>query len=183
MKKIFEKFYLNENNNIIFVILMICNIICCVLSYYTELKEYMGILGGVFTVFGFFGISAIKENQKEQAFESKQKELKELTIERKSWFNEIVGKEGIVLLAGDSGIGKTYLLNQLLKKFEDNNVNYYYEDNYHSFELNLDKIKKTEYIILDQFEKALTCDNIHKNIQLLKGLNEQKITLEIYINY
>ena len=59
MKKLIDKFYLNEKNNIIFVILMVCNIICCFLSYYTKLKEYMGILGGVFTVLSFFGQSAI----------------------------------------------------------------------------------------------------------------------------
>ncbi len=144
----------------------------------------MGILGGIFTVFSFLGISAIlKENQKKQDFESGQKELKELTIERKSWFNEIVGKKGIVLLTGDSGIGKTYLLDQLLKRFENNNIDYYYEDSNYFFELNLDKMKKAEYVILDQFERALAYDNIYKNIQLLRNLNGQKIIIAVRSDY
>jgi len=104
---------------------------------------------------------------------------KELYIKRDSWFQEITDYEGIVILTGTSDIGKTYLLDQLMTYFDQNSICYYFEDSSYFRKLDQEQMDDKEYIILDQFERALSFDNIDENISVLKNLSDKKIIISI----
>lgn len=177
-----RRFYLNENINIAFIAFILCNIILFVLSYFAKLNSIISMVANILTVAGFFGISFYR-NSKKANVEIVKEKLEEIELERTNWFDEIIGKDGIVFLTGESGIGKTYLLNQLMKYFDNNHISYDFEENNYFFDLKTDKMYNKEYIILDQFERALSFDNILQNIQTLKDLNERKIIISIRKEY
>lgn len=177
-----RKFYLDENNNIVFIAFIMCNILLFVLSYFLKLNSTISIMANILTIAGSFGISFYNNNKKTNT-ESVKESLEEIDIERTNWFGEITDKDGIVFLTGESGIGKTYLLNQLMKHFDNNHISYNFEENNYFFDLKLDKMYDKEYIILDQFERALSFDNIQQNIQILKSLKGKKIIISVRKEY
>lgn len=180
-RKIMDKFYLNNSHNIVFIFCIVCNIALCILSHYIKLNYMISIIANIITIVTSLGISFgyntshIKEPDK--------KELKEIDVARKSWFNEVAATNGVVFLTGESGIGKTYLLNQLMSEFDKRNISYDYEENNYFFDLQSNKMHDKEYIILDQFERALSFDNIFDNINIIKGLENKKIIISIRKEY
>lgn len=185
MRNFMRKIYLNEKNNTSFVILIIFNIIFCFWSYYIKLQEYVSMAGGVITVASFFGISIYQSQQKNYCTNTQKDKFvpREIFIERSSWFDEIIGKKGIVLLTGVSGIGKTYLLNQLQQYFDKNDISYYFENSNYFRQLDKKQILDKEYVILDQYERALVFDNIDENISVLKNLNDKNIIISVRKEY
>lgn len=179
-KKLVRKYYLNEKNNAIIINFIICNIILCVLNYFMELNTLIAIIANILTIACSLGI--IKENRVNIEGKVKRK-LNEIYIERNNWFDEILSAKGIVFLTGESGIGKTYLLNQLIRKFNKEHISYDYEENNYFFDLDLSRMKNKDYIILDQFERALSFDNISDNIQIIRSLREKKIIISIRKEY
>lgn len=177
-----RRFYLDENNNIIFITFILCNILLFVLSYFVKLNSTISIMANILTIAGSLGIS-FYNNRKKTNEETVKENLEEIDIERTNWFDEIIDKDGIVFLTGESGIGKTYLLNQLMKYFDDNHISYDFEENNYFFDLKPDKMYNKAYIILDQFERALSFDNILQNIQILKSLNGKKIIISVRKEY
>lgn len=180
-KKRKRKFYLDENNNIVFMAFMACNILLFVLSYFVNLNLTISIIANILTIAGSFGIS-FYSNNKNINIENEKENLKEINIERQSWFDEIIDKNGIVFLTGESGIGKTYLLNQLMRHFDKSHISYAFEENNY-FELKPDRMSDKEYIILDQFERALWFDNILQNIQTIRGFVGKKIIISVRKEY
>lgn len=102
----------------------------------------------------------------------------EVFIKRNSWFDEIMDKEGIVILTEMSGIGKTCLLDQFMNFLEQSHISFYHE-NGDFWRLDWETIAKKDYIILDQFERALSFDNIGQNIQKLKELDNKRIIISV----
>ncbi len=180
-RKIVDKFYLNNNNNVVFIFCIICNMALCVLSYYIKLNYMVSIIANIITIVTSLGISF--NYNKPHKEELAKKELKEIDVARKSWFNEVATTDGIVFLTGESGIGKTYLLNQLMGEFDKRNISYDYEENNYFFDLQLNKMHDKEYIILDQFERALSFDNIFDNISIIKELENKKIIISMRKEY
>lgn len=179
-KKLVRKYYLNQKNNAIIISFVICNIVLCVLDYFMKLNSLIAIIANVLTIACSIGI--IKENRVN--IEGKVKrELNEIYIERNNWFDEIISAKGIVFLTGESGIGKTYLLNQLMREFDIEHISYDYEENNYFFDLDLSRMKSKDYIILDQFERALSFNNILDNIRIIKKLEGKKIIVSIRKEY
>ncbi len=181
-KKRKREFYLDEYNNILFITFIMCNILLFILSYFVKLNLIVSIVANILTISGSLGIF-FYNNKKNEKTENIKEELKEIYVERKNWFNEIINKKGIVFLTGESGIGKTYLLNQLMENFDEKHISYDFEENNYFFDLKLDKMYDKEYIILDQFERALSFDNILRNIEIIKSLVEKKIIISIRKEY
>ena len=181
-KKLRRQFYLDKNNNIVFIAFILCNILLFILSYFVKLNSTISILANILTIASSFGFS-ICLNRKSNNIPKVKENLKEIYIERKNWFDEIIDKDGIVFLTGESGIGKTYLLNQLMVYFDINHISYDYEENNYFFDLRPDKMYNKEYIILDQFERALSFDNILQNIKILKSLTGKNIIISIRKEY
>ena len=181
-KKLRRQFYLDKNNNIVFIAFILCNILLFILSYFVKLNSTISILANILTIASSFGFS-ICLNRKSNNIPKVKENLKEIYIERKNWFDEIIDKDGIVFLTGESGIGKTYLLNQLMVYFDINHISYDYEENNYFFDLRPDKMYNKEYIILDQFERALSFDNILQNIKILKSLTGKSIIISIRKEY
>lgn len=183
MKKYIKNLYLNESTNASFAMLIVFNIILCICSYYTSLQEYIGIAGGIITIASFFGFT-ISIYSKQQQFYHEQENNgrfipEEMYIERDGWFQEIIDHKGIVILTGTSGIGKTYLLNQLMEFFTKKSICYYFEDSCYFKTLDQKYMNDKEYIILDQFERAFSFDNIDDNISVLNDLSDKKIIISI----
>lgn len=170
MKKYIKNLYLNENINASFVLLIVLNIILCVCSYYTSLQTYIGLASVVITIAEFFGLSMSLYNKQQKLYRRQGVNdrfiPKELYIKRDSWFQGITDYEGILILTGTSGIGKTYLLDQLMAYFDQNSICYYFEDSSYFRKLDQEQMDDKEYIILDQFERALSFDNIDENISV-----------------
>ena len=57
-----------------------------------------------------------------------------------------------------------------MENFDEKHISYDFEENNYFFDLKLDKMYDKEYIILDQFERALSFDNILRNIEIIKSL-------------
>lgn len=177
-----RKFYLDENNNIFFIIFIMCNIALFVLSYFVDLNKIVSTIAEILTIAGSFGFS-LYNNSKKTDTENVKKDLKPILIKRKKWVDELIEKDGIVFLTGESGIGKTYLLNQLKEHLDKNHIEYYFEENNYFFDLEYEKISSKKYVILDQFERALSFDNIIQNIKTLKSLTEKKIIISVRKEY
>lgn len=175
-------FYLDEYNNFVFIAFVSCNIILFILSFAVKLNSIISILANVLTIAGVFGLSFHFGEKK--AFSSKSKiNLNEIYIERKNWFYSIAQNDGILFLTGESGIGKSILLEQLMRHFEDKKIKYAFKDSNYFLDLRLEDLKNKDYIILDQFERALSLDNIAENIQLLQNLNNTKIIISVRKEY
>lgn len=79
--------------------------------------------------------------------------------------------------------GKTCLLNQLLQEFDYKNIKYFYENDNYFWNLSKGNILDCDYVILDQFERALAFDNITENIQTLKQLKGKKVVITVRKEY
>lgn len=188
MREFAKRIYLNEKANASFVIVVLLNIILCILSYFVKLQAYVGIVGSIITIASFFGVSfgiSIYNGQQEIRSANTRKESipKEVSIQRSSWFDEILGKDGIVLLTGVSGIGKTYLLDQLMEHLTIKHISYFFENSNYFWNLDQNRISDEEYVILDQFERALAFDNIDENISILRSLKDKKLIISVRKEY
>lgn len=171
-------------NNIIFVAVILCNILLCLYSYFFEIVNMqvsiIANLASIAGAFGFsFNIQKVLVNRNSVSQIDDRENLKEINIKRDNWFSEITEMEGITLLTGKSGIGKSYLLAQLMRSFDIKSISYVYRANNYFFDLDLDVLSDCEYIILDQFERALPFNNISQTIQLLRGLKNKKIIISV----
>lgn len=178
-----EKHYLDMRNNIIFVSVIIGNILLCILfCFFDTINTMMSVIVNLLTIAGSFGISFVVQKSGTDKggngiFEKEN--LQEIKVNRNNWFKEITGKKGITFLTGQSGIGKSYLLAQLMENFDKENVSYILKENNYFFDFEPDEMTGCEYIILDQFERALPFNNISQIIQTLKSLCEKKIIISI----
>lgn len=153
----------------------------CMLCYIKELNYYVQLSASVVSVMSFCGLTLYSKQTAQNVGEKNK--IEEIYIARNSWFSEIFEKQGIIVLTGASGIGKTCLLNQLLQELDKKYMEYYYENGNYFWSLSEQEIFDKEYVILDQFERALTFDNIIENIQTIKKLNEQKVIISVRKEY
>lgn len=181
MKEFIKKYYLNECKNYFFVICIVYNVFMCMLCYIKELNYYVQLSASVVSVMSFCGLTLYSKQTAQNVGEKNK--IEEIYIARNSWFSEIFEKQGIIVLTGASGIGKTCLLNQLLQELDKKYMEYYYENGNYFWSLSEQEIFDKEYVILDQFERALTFDNIIENIQTIKKLNEQKVIISVRKEY
>lgn len=177
MKTFIKKYYINEWQNYSFIIFILYNVFICLLSYFKELDEYIQLSASVVTIMSFCGFTFYNKTTEQN--DDEKKEIKEIYINRNNWFPDISKKKGIVILTGTSGIGKTYLLNQLLEKFDKKHITYFYENGNYFWNLSELNGFKSDYVILDQFERALAFNNINENIEILKNLKNQKVIISI----
>lgn len=179
-----RKHYLDVKNNTIFVAIILGNILLCFYFYFFELVNMqISIIVNLLSVAGALGISfSLHQSEVDKNDVSKfadKEALQEIDIRRDNWFKEITEIEGITLLTGKSGIGKSYLLEQLMRSFAQKNISYTYKENNYFFDLKYDEMLEYEYIILDQFERALPFKNISRTIQLLKGFGKKKVIISV----
>ena len=59
-----RRFYLDENNNIIFITFILCNILLFVLSYFVKLNSTISIMANILTITGSLGISFYNNRKK-----------------------------------------------------------------------------------------------------------------------
>jgi len=185
MRNFIKNHYINEKANTNFAILILFNIIICFLSYYAKLENYIGKAGGILTVAGFFGIGMYIGQKGTRSSDTQKGKtvLDEPSINRACWFSQITDKKGIVLLTGVSGIGKTCLLDQLKAHFDKKGISYYFEDGNYFRKLDLRQMQDKDYVILDQFERALAFDNIRENISALKNLADKNMIISVRKEY
>lgn len=178
-EKLLRKFYLDEKNNIMLITFIAFNIGTIILSHVIKYNSTISTMANILTIAGALGTSSIinKINRTKQAQKEKLEDIP--CIDRKNWFGELKNINGIVFLTGESGIGKTYLLYQLMKDFDINNISYVYFDNNYFFDLKIQEISDKKYIILDQFERALSLTNITKTIRMIKRLRDKTIIISI----
>lgn len=181
MKAFMRKYYINEKRNYFFIIFILYNVFICLLTYFQKLNEYMQLSATVASIMGFWGVT-LYSKQAEQNNEER-KNIQEIYIERNSWFPEISETKDIVILTGASGIGKTYLLNQMLQNFDNKHIKYFYENGNYFWNLSEEDISDNDYVILDQFERALAFNNIIENIKTIKNLKGQKVIISIRKEY
>ena len=179
-----RKHYLDMKNNTVFAAVILCNVLLCLYFYFFELVNMqVSIIANLLSIAGAIGVSfSIQQSERDKDGVSKfadRESLQEIDIRRDNWFNEITEIEGITFLTGKSGIGKSYLLDQLVKNFEKKNISYTYKENNYFFDLKSDEMLEYEYIILDQFERALPFKNISRTIQLLKNLSQKKVIISV----
>lgn len=166
MKRIIENYYLNEKNNKIIVVIMLMNAALCILVCYTNINTIFGLVCNLFT---FIGISVMSIKKNPTEIEGRSISRKEIYVNRKMRFNLFQGKKGILILTGDSGIGKSCLLYQFIDSL-DNKEDCIFIDNNYFYDWDFDDFEKKKYVILDQFEKALTNINFEDKISFLKKL-------------
>lgn len=175
MEHIMENYYLNEKCNKIIVVVMLMNAIMCILVGDNKINIILGVVCTLCTCAGI-SLSSLKSTSGYKK-ESVVKDVK--PVDRRKRFNLFQDKKGIIILTGDSGVGKSCLLSQFEKMHESEckliDNNYFYDWNYDDF-------KGKRYIILDQFEKALFVSNFEDKILFLKQLrNEDDVLIIISI--
>ena len=127
--------------------------------------RYITILGASFIsiVTYYFSLLKVEKNEKDVT------EYEQRTISRKNHLRHLkrITKENkIVILTGESGSGKTVLVEMLKKK-------YYIDNNYFNrWGENILKSKE-KIIVLDQFERALLLPNVKRNIEEIKKSNKK----------
>lgn len=181
-----KKFYLNEKMNRFIVITVIYSIVVCGLTYFVHVNDnFLIVLELLGVIVTFTGVSLLNflfdKKKKEGNIESKQ--LEEIQVNRKLRLAEITGKEGITLLTGASGIGKSCLLDQMKNFFDAKNISYFYKENNYFDDIDDEELEKKEYIILDQFERALWQKNIGRNIEVIKQFSNKKIIISVRREY
>lgn len=175
------KYYINEKWNYSFIVVILFNVFICLLSYFGGFKEYIQLSVTVFSLMEIFGLGLYSKKTVQNNEEKEN--IQDIYIERNSWFPEISETKDIVILTGASGIGKTCLLNQLLHEFDDKKIKYFYENENYFWNLSKGNILDYDYVILDQFERALAFDNITENIQALKQLKGKKLVITVRKEY
>ena len=116
MKRIIENYYLNEKNNKIIVVIMLMNAALCILVCYTNINTIFGLVCNLFT---FIGISVMSIKKNPTEIEGRSISREEIYVNRKMRFNLFQGKKGILILTGDSGIGKSCLLYQFIDSLDN----------------------------------------------------------------
>lgn len=181
-----KKFYLNEKMNRLIVITVIYSIVVCGLTYFVHVNDnFLIVLELLGVIVTFTGVSLLNFlfNKKKKEGDIESKKLEEIQVNRKLRLAEITGKEGITLLTGASGIGKSCLLDQMKNFFDAKNISYFYKENNYFDDIDNKELEKKEYIILDQFERALWQKNIGRNIEVIKQFSNKKIIISVRREY
>lgn len=176
MNHIFENFYLNEKNNKIIVISMLINAVLCIIACYTNISMIFGIICNVLT---FVGVSLFSFKKDSSDLHINYVSDGEIQVNRQKRFNIFEGKKGILILTGESGIGKSKLLKQFVENLRNNEC--LYIDNNYFYDWSLDDFQGKKYIILDQFEKALTDISFEDKISFINDLRSQNSLIIISV--
>lgn len=169
---IFRKYYLNEFSNSITLGIMFCFIIICLIRLIKPIQTALVELGTIATVTGitittiYTYIIQIKKQFHDEANE-KDKETP-FFVSRDFYLKRLKNVKGFIFLLGESGSGKSCLLDQLEKQLSQTSQCISIRNNY--FE-SWQEINKGEYIIFDQFEKILDVSDPLKKIDFIKDLN------------
>ena len=102
---------------------------------------------------------------------------KEIFIDRHKRFDLFQGRRGILILTGNSGIGKSYLLRQFVDGLNEDE--YAFIENNYFYDWDYDQFTGKKYVILDQFEKAVFVANFKNKILNLKKLTQRSDALII----
>ncbi len=184
-----NKHFFLDPFNLIIEVACFSNILLCILVAFPSINNYFSIYINILSFIGstltlyiikqFFNINLSKSD------EEPQENFIELEIPREDRLDEVKDNPGIFLLYGESGIGKTYLLKQFIIKLEENKVKTYYMDNnYFSISKdNCEFLNNYEYIILDQFEKALQYKNTFDFIEKIKKMKTKHIIISFRKEY
>lgn len=169
---ILRKYYLNEFTNSITLGIMFCFIIICLIRLIKPIQTALVELGTIATVTGitiatiYTYIIQIKKQFHDEANE-KDKETP-FSVSRDFYLERLKNVKGLIFLLGESGSGKSCLLDQLEKQLSQTSQCISIRNNY--FE-SWQEIDKGEYIIFDQFEKILDVSDPLKKIDSIKDLN------------
>ncbi|MCM1495964.1 MAG: P-loop NTPase fold protein [Bacteroides sp.] len=175
-----DKHYFFDPFNLLIEISCFSNIVFCILVTNQVLNNYISIYANILSIIGntiiififkqFFNINSPKSN------ENFHEKYTELEVTRIDWLKNVKSHKGIFLLYGESGVGKTYLLNQFIDSLEKEEESYsYIENNYFSsIESFEEALLTSNYIIFDQFEKALQDKNIYNLIKHIKNKKNDK---------
>lgn len=173
---IFRKYYLNEIHNFIILCIMLCFNIICIMKLIAPIQTALTELGIVTGVGGITAASLFtylkKQIKKEFYVQADEKDKeKPFSITRNSYLEQLKKVKGCLFVLGDSGVGKSYLLEQLEKEIPKCVLikNNYFES--------WPQINNAEYIILDQFEKILDISDPMRKINLIETLNNGDRTI------
>lgn len=151
---------------------MFCFIIICLIRLIKPIQTALVELGTIATVTGitiatiYTYIIQIKKQFHDEANE-KDKETP-FSVSRDFYLERLKNVKGLIFLLGESGSGKSCLLDQLEKQLSQTSQCISIRNNY--FE-SWQEIDKGEYIIFDQFEKILDVSDPLKKIDSIKDLN------------
>lgn len=114
-------------------------------------------------------------------------DVNDFQIERESFYKQLIGKENTILLSGNSGSGKTVLVNQLKKELESNTSERVFikNDGYYADAVETE-YDGYSYVVFDQFERAVLSLNTLSWKQLIcnlesKGVHVIIVTRKEYI--
>lgn len=175
----FETNILLKNQNKCIFIVFIGSAILFILMFYWKLSV---VLGNIAMILGILGVSVKSLLNEKEVFSIVAENNKGLNgIDRSNDYKDIVSKKGIVLLTAETGAGKSCLLEQLFEA--ENNHCKIYRQNRDFYINNLDKMRNCQYIILDQFERAVSMGVASKIISQLRLLSDKYIVISIRSEY
>lgn len=184
---IFRKYYLNEIPNPIVLYIMFCFSTICIMKLITPIQTALTELGIIATVGGITTVviyeyfkAQIKKQFHDKANEKDKEEP--FSISRNVYMEKLKNAKGLLFLLGESGAGKSYILEQLEENLSKTTQCISIRNNY--FE-SWQQMNDKEYIIFDQFEKILDISEPLKKINIIKSLinSDRTIVLSLRKEY
>lgn len=183
--EVIRKYYLNEKHNIVILLIMFYLCLLYLMVLFPPIERILDGIGNFFTIMGISVITIISsifvgnriEKQYDKYFFSKcdRKIKKEpFNVPRKYYLNILEKNKGCFFVIGESGIGKSSLMNQLKERVSKVSTCDFVKNNYFNC---LQQISNANYIIFDQFEKILDLSEPYTIIESIKKLDDGRRTL------
>lgn len=172
-----NKLQLNESINTLIIATTLSNIIFCILASFPNINYYTSLYVNLFSFIGFTAFGLIIKyflNKNTNTNSVPPQSTNNSPIPRECHYLSLMDESQIIILYGDSGVGKTKLLEQLISFLESKNIKSDYINNTYYSEKDINSLGSSEYIILDQFEKALYLSNIKRLISILENKHNEK---------
>lgn len=169
---VLRKYYINEIPNSIILGIMLCLSLICLMRLITPIQNALTDLSIIVTICGFSVASFIANKVQLKKFyhdKANKKDKKEpFSISRNFYLEKLKNDKGFLFLLGESGSGKSRILDKLEEQISPNIHCVTIRNNY--FE-SWQEINNGAYIIFDQFEKILDISNPWEKINSIKSLN------------
>lgn len=177
--RVIRKYYLNKLHNHLIIGIMVCFNFIYLIKLIPSLDVIITNLGQFSTITGITILTVLSylhtRKQIKNNFYHVKKEKKEpFLIQRNSYLEKLRNVNGCLFLLGESGIGKSCLLEQLINGLGNSTSIDFIKNNYFNCS---QQITGSNYIIFDQFERILDISDPFKIIKLIKKYDDGNRTM------
>lgn len=176
--------FLKKEDRLTAFVFLLCAVCSISMVFFGGISKTISYIEFIVGILGLLGFSVFGKKEQETTNGNGMVRIYNENdgIKRAKWYPSLMDEEKLIILSGESGCGKTVIINQFKKFLKDINIpekeikllnDDYYLDLSHL--LKEDELSEYKYVVFDQFEAAMKTDRIDQHIDIITTLRQKGI--------